>query len=573
MRYTGLPVSAGRTFAKSLVLRPLPDFQLDKKADRPAREGEKRLEEALWAVLLEFAAARNAPGLQPERAALLEVQEAMLEDAGYQGDIRRYIRQGCAPESAALLAAKTQEELLLSLNDPVMASRAEDLRDASLRLACRVTGVRYPDLRGLTEPVVVIARDIGPSLLAGADLSLVRGLATELGSRTSHVSILAAGLGIPALVRCDGVTDIPDGAAVYLDGESGELISQPDGEEAGRLRLLAGAYAEERAALLAYSPLPAVTADGVNCKVYLNIADPATLSKVAEYGLDGAGLFRTEFLYLNRTHPPTEEEQLAVYANAARRLAGKPLTIRTMDLGADKPVPWLKLPPEENPALGYRAIRIGLSRRELLLPQLRAILRSAAHGEVRLLFPMVATAEELDALLLALDEAKRELLEEGAPHDPDVPVGIMVEVPSAALLLDRLIGRLSFVSIGSNDLIQYTLAADRLNGEVAYLQNGLDPAVLSLIRRVIEVCGTSGAECSLCGELAGEPLGLAALLALGLRRFSVSPSLSLATKRRLSLLSSSVLSAAGERMLKARGAKEAEELLREALPGDYLSLL
>jgi phosphotransferase system enzyme I (PtsI) len=300
-----------------------------------------------------------------------------------------------------------------------------------------------------------------------------------------------------------------------------------------------------------------------------NIVDPVSLRKFSEYGLDGVGLFRTEFLYMNRSKLPTEDEQFTIYRQAAEKTGQKPLVIRTLDIGGDKEVECLKLPKEDNPFMGFRAIRICLKQPDLMNTQQRAILRAGAFGEVRVMFPMVATVGELEALLEMVSRAKKELLSEGAAFNENIKIGIMVEIPSVVILLEHIAPLIDFVSIGSNDLIQYTYAADRNNKNVEYLYDFMDPAVLWFIKKTIDTADKAGIECSLCGEMAGDPLGMAVLLALGLKKFSVSTSLVLSGKRRLSLLDAKKCAEAGKKIAAARDAKEVAVLVRALLPGDY----
>jgi phosphotransferase system enzyme I (PtsI) len=363
--------------------------------------------------------------------------------------------------------------------------------------------------------------------------------------------------------------DVPHGELVFLDGERGVLESGLSADDVRVFTARKSAYQKEREELLTYASREAVTADGVAINLFANIVNPLALDRVLAYQADGVGLFRTEFLYMNRSTLPDEEEQFSLYSAAAKKLGDQPLTIRTMDIGGDKEAECLHLPAETNPFMGYRAVRISLDRKDLLMPQLRAILRAAAYGNIWVMFPMIAVKKELTGMIAALAEAKEQLKSEGVAFGESLRVGIMVEVPSAALQLDHFAKLIDFVSIGSNDLTQYTYAADRMNQRVGYLYNFLDPAVLRLIKRTIDVSDENDIACSLCGEMAGDALGLAALLALGIKKISVSPSGILTTKRRLSMLDTAVLAGIGESMINAEDATEVEELLCKALPEGY----
>lgn len=568
MRYLGIPVCAGVALSRSFRLSPLPPFDPERRAVTSKTEAQTAFQRAADALRAEFQAAQ-ASAADTAAAELVGVQLAMLDDESYTDLVDAEMAQGFAPDAAALRAARAMEEMLLALNDETMSARADDIRDLGLRLACRIEGVPYPSLNGITEDCVVVARELLPSMLATADVSHIRGIATENGTRTSHIAILAAGLEIPTVVACKGVLDVPHGETVFLDGERGTLESGLDADALASFAARESAYMAERRELLAFANCAAATKDGKRVHVLANIVNPLALDKVLSYGADGVGLFRTEFLYMNRASLPGEEEQYRIYSAAAKKLGGLPLTIRTMDIGGDKEAECLHLGKEENPFMGYRAVRISLDRKDLRMPQLKAILRAARDGCVWVMFPMIALKRELDGMLRALDEARAELEAEGVPYGRLARAGIMVEVPSAVMMLDHLVKTAEFVSIGSNDLTQYTYAADRMNPRVGYLNDFLDPAVLRLIKRTIDVSHAAGVDCSLCGEMAGDPLGLAALIALGIDKVSVSPSGILKTKKRLSMLDATALLRVGEFMINAEDATEVRRLLLQELPRGY----
>ena len=573
MKLEGIPVSPGKVLGKCYVVEMVPEFNLEERSEVSIEEAGKTIEEAISSVLMDLKEAKKLMGHNADYTALIEVQESMLEDCYFKQDIMENIELGYGAAASVLRAAKVQEDMLASLEDPYMVARAEDMHDISRRLACRIGNIRYPDIQGISEQVIVIAYDLLPSMLIGVDISKVKGIVIERGSRTSHVAILAASMDIPTVVNCQGAMEIQNGSLVFIDSEKGEVHRDFDHEECERLMRAVISYTGEKAELKRFAQSMPLSADGQQMMVFANIVDPMVLHKVAENGMDGIGLFRTEFMYMNRKKLPTEDEQYAVYRVAAEKLEGKPVIIRTMDIGGDKTVECLKLPREDNPFMGYRGIRICLDQEHIMLSQLRAILRASAHGDVRIMFPMIATVRELKDALHMLSEAKLELSKHHIPFDPHLRVGIMVEVPSAVVMLDTMAKYLDFVSIGSNDLIQYTYAADRLNKKVGYLYNYMDPAVLRLIAQTIRGAEKAEVECSLCGEMAGEALGMAALTALGLKKFSVSPSLGLMMKKRMSLLNAKELGETGEKMLRAEDADEAIKILKSALPEGYLRYL
>ena len=568
MRYQGIPICAGVALSRCFRLSALPSFDIERRAEADAEAARSAFQRAANALRTEFQTAQ-ASASHAANAELAGVQLAMLEDDEFISLVNSDIARGYAPEAAALRAARSMEEMLLALNDDYMSARADDVRDLGLRLACRIKDLPYPSLTGLDENCVVVAHELLPSMLITADVSHICGIATENGTRTSHISILAAGLEIPTVVACKGVMDVRHGETVFLDGERGTLESGLDAASIPAFAARENAYKTERRELLGFAGREAATADGKRVYVLANIVNPAALDKALSYGADGVGLFRTEFLYMDRATLPGEEEQYGIYSSAAKKLGGLPLTIRTMDIGGDKEAECLHLDKEENPFMGYRAVRISLDRRDLRMPQLKAILRAANDGNIWVMFPMIALKRELDGMLRALDEAKAELAAEGKPYGALSRAGIMVEVPSAVMMMDHLAKTAEFVSIGSNDLTQYTYAADRMNPRVGYLNDFLDPAVLRMIKRTIDVAHAQGIDCSLCGEMAGDPLGLAALIALGIDKVSVSPSGILKTKKRLSMLDATALLGVGEFMINAEDATEVRRYLFQALPRGY----
>lgn len=569
MQLLGIPVNPGRVMAKSYVLVSARSFDLEQMTAAGPEESKRRIDDAMQCVMAQFGRTKEIHRGNGNLAALIEVQETMLTDSYFLEEIYTYTAEGYAPEAAVLRAARTQEEMLRSLGDSVMAARADDMHDASSRLAYALAGMDYPDLSCLPSEVIVAVEDLLPSVLLNADFGKLKGIVTETGTRTSHVSILAASMDIPMVAGCAGAAQIPPGQLLYLDSGKGIVEWELSDDDITRRREQVQAYKNEKKELLRFVSRPAVTIDGESICLGANIIEPVVLGKVLEYGMDGVGLFRTEFLYMNRNTPPSEEEQFAVYKMAAEKLMGRPLVIRTMDIGGDKSAECLDLLREENPFLGFRAVRICLARPDIFGAQLRAILRAGSYGDVRVMFPMIATRPEIDAVLGMLEREKLSLREKGVPFKEDLKVGIMVEIPSAAIMLDTMVDCLDFVSIGSNDLIQYTLAADRLNKQVEYLYNCMDPAVLRLIKRTVDIAGKAGIECSLCGEMGGDRLGLAALVALGIRKFSISTSLGLLCKKRFSLLCAKELAGTGQKMLEAASAHEAARILEAALPAEY----
>lgn len=567
----GVSVCSGCALAPSFLLAQLPDFDLAERAAESVDETLHRIEAAFRAVtaeLTEEQAAYTAADAS-ERAELAGVQLAMLEDSFFRDRISANADMGLSAAAAVLSAAKEQEDMLLALDDDYMSARADDIHDLALRVVCSALGLSRPALSGLTADCVVVTERLLPSTLMSAKLEHIKGLVIGSGTKTSHVSILASGLQIPTLVGCGIISAVKAGETVYLDGEKGVLRCGMSGEELTECRTELAEFQRKQQLLAEYGSRPFVSGDGVKSGLYLNITDPCELLRPMACSCDGVGLFRSEFLFLDRKTLPSEDEQYEEYAQAAKSLDGRTLTIRTIDIGGDKDAPALGLPKEENPFMGYRAVRICMDRSDLILAQLRAILRAAVCGDVRVMFPMIATVTELEAMLEYLRQADAQLTAEHVPHRADVKVGIMVEVPSAVVMLDQLLELVDFVSIGSNDLVQYTFAADRLNEKVSYLNQFMHPAVLRLLHRTISLTHERGKECSLCGEMAGDRVGLAALAILGLRKFSMSSSKLLQAKHLMSLLELGTLRGLQEPLLRVRNAEQAVALLKAALPEEY----
>jgi len=565
----GIGVSAGCVLAKSYILKPLPTFDLEERFTGTLEEMQEILRCAMKTVREDLETVKLKYDSNAERTAFLDVQQAMLSDPVFTEGIDEYISQGYSPVAAVLRAVKVQEDILASLDNEYIAARREDVRDLGMRIACRILGVPYPSLRELNGDVIVVAGELLPSMLLEGDLEHIKGIIIKEGTRTSHVSILASGLEIPAIVGCNDALKIAPDEYVYMDGEKGVVIYAMSDEELEECRKLQRIYKDEQLKLEKYINTQLVSSDGERFSLYVNIADAMILDKALRYNIDGVGLFRTEFIFMGRSNLPSEDEQFAAYSYAAEKLGGRPLIIRTLDIGGDKEIKCIEFPKESNPFMGYRGIRIYDDNSEIIFAQLRAILRASCKGNVQVMFPMIAVVQEIKTMLELLETAKSQLRSKNVAFNEQIKVGIMVEVPSAALLLDKLSRYVDFVSIGSNDLTQYTYAVDRLNEKVSYLYNFMDPAVLRLIKHTIDVAQREGIECSLCGEMAGDPVGMAILVILGLNKFSVSPSNILRAKKYMQTLDCSVLRQSADKLLEAEDEKEVKNFLKTVLPRDY----
>lgn len=529
MAVTGIAASGGKALATVFVYVP-PEMAAEEERaeDLTAEQVMARVNAAIeW---VDQAMARKIEHAKGQGREILEMQRVMLNDSMLLSGIEEAVQEGKSAAAAVAVSTKKLITMLESLNDPLFTMRIPDTRDVGLRLTCRLTGQNYPDLAQVEGQVILTGEDLPPSLLAGADSEKIAGVVMGSGNKTCHAAILCSALGIPALMGAAGWQQLPGGQLAYLDGDAGQAELVP-GERRAEFECRLAEWKQEQTALEAYRDRPTVTAEGHVVGLYCNIFSTDTAKKAQELGADGAGLFRTEFLYTGRPDLPGEEEQFAVYKAALEAMPGKAITFRTMDIGGDKPVEALGLEQEQNAFLGYRAIRICLDRPELFLTQLRALLRASAFGKVQIMFPMIATLEELRRAKKYVAQAKEQLAQKGQAFDPNAPVGMMVEVPAAAVLARQFAREADFFSIGSNDLTQYTMAADRMNPKVEHLSNPMGPAVLTLIAQTIQAAKQAGIPCSVCGELAGMVEAVPVLLGLGLEKFSVSPGKLLAVRR------------------------------------------
>ncbi len=500
-------------------------------------------------------------------AAIFDVQVAILQDGELRARVETLVRQNLAAEKAFDLVMLEWREHFGRSTNPMMRERVGDLVDVHIRLLSLLLDLPDHDPVDL-EPgsnAILVTHDLTPSLTIQLDRRAIAGIATDAGTRTSHVAILARSLGLPAVVGLiDATSKIVTGDRVILDGTNGTLIPRPTAavlqQFADRARREAAAQAE----LATLADAEAVMTDGTRVTLRANVDLPDEAVKAAESGAEGVGLMRTEFLVVGRTAMPSEDEQEEAYAKVVKAFAGHPVVIRTYDVGGDK-LPIGGFPHEPNPFLGWRAIRMCLDEPELFKVQLRALLRAAVHGDVRIMLPLVVSVDEVRQARYLMQEAAAELERRGVPHRSDVPLGVMVETPAAAVSADSFAGDVSFFSIGTNDLVQYTLAVDRGNASLVTRYTPLHPAVLRLIARTVDVAKGAKLEVSVCGEMASQPLMAFALLGLGVHTLSVAASGLPAVKRLVRGVSQAAARDAAQAALAAAAAREAEQVLREAL--------
>ncbi|MEG0421315.1 MAG: phosphoenolpyruvate-protein phosphotransferase PtsI [Hafnia sp.] len=524
---SGILVSPGIAFGKALLL----------KEDEIIINRKKIAAEEVEQEIARFKAGRDKASEQletirvkasetfgEEKAAIFEGHIMLLEDEELEQEIIALIKDSkMTADAAAHEVVEGQAKALEELDDEYLKERAADVRDIGKRLLMNILGMTIVDLSAIQEEVILVATDLTPSETAQLNLNKVLGFITDLGGRTSHTSIMARSLELPAIVGTSDVTkQVKNGDFLILDAVNNKIYVNPTAEIVEELKAVQNQYVSEKNELVKLKDLPAITLDGHQVEVCANIGTVRDIAGAERNGAEGVGLYRTEFLFMDRDAFPTEEEQFQAYKAVAEGMGSQAVIVRTMDIGGDKDLPYMDLPKEENPFLGWRAIRICLDRKEILHAQLRAILRASAFGKLRIMFPMVISVEEVRELKGELELLKAQLREEGKAFDETIEVGVMVETPAAATIARHLAKEVDFFSIGTNDLTQYTLAVDRGNELISHLYNPMSPSVLTLIKQVIDASHAEGKWTGMCGELAGDERATLLLLGMGLDEFSMS---------------------------------------------------
>ena len=524
---SGIPASPGIVFGKALVLKEekivldmqkIKDSQVDEEIARFYAGREAAVEQ------LNSIKERAYQSLGEEKAAIFEGHLMILEDEELEEEIIGYLRSNHVNAAVAANVVIDQQVAILSeIDDEYLKERAGDIRDIGNRLIKNILGMHIVDLGEINEEAILVAYDLTPSETAQLNLDKVLGFVTDIGGRTSHTSIMARSLELPAIVGTNNVTELVNtGDFLILDALNNVVYVNPSQEDIQRLKALQAKLADEKAELAKLKDLPALTLDGHRVDVVANIGTIRDIEGAERNGAEGVGLYRTEFLFMDRDQLPTEEEQFIAYKDVVEAMNGNLVILRTMDIGGDKELPYLDLPKEMNPFLGWRAIRIALDRREILNAQLRAVLRASAYGKLAIMFPMIISVEEIRELKSVIEELKVELRNEGKAFDENIQIGVMVETPSAAVNAKFLAKEVDFFSIGTNDLTQYTLAVDRGNELISHLYNPMSPSVLNLIKQVIDASHAEGKWTGMCGELAGDERATVLLLGMGLDEFSMS---------------------------------------------------
>ena len=544
-----------------------PDVSFTPVAPEDPEKEKQRYE----AALEKFVAQTNA---QIERMKVSVGEEAALimgahiefaEDEGIKDTVNSSIDAGMCAEQAVSEAYNTYYTMFSQMDDELFRERATDVADVKTGLLADLLGKEVVDLSTLPENSIIVVKELTPSMTADIDKENVAGIVTESGGRTSHSAIIARALEIPAVLSVEDATEhIKTGDMVIVDGSAGDVLVQPSKEDLEAYRAKAKAYADDKAALETYRGKKTVTADGDTKLLVANIGNPDDANAAAEHDAEGIGLFRSEFLFMDAKELPSEDEQFAAYQKVALRMKGQPIIIRTLDVGGDKEIPYMNLQKEENPFMGFRAIRYCLNNPDQYKVQLTALLRASAFGDIKIMLPLVTALDEVRKARALVEECKKELDERGVSYDPNIEVGTMIETPAASLIADNLAEVCDFFSIGTNDLIGYTMCADRGNDHVAYLYEVYQPAVLRSLKRIISEGNKRGILVGMCGEAAADPLLIPVLISFGLGEFSVSAPSILRTRRTISQWTKEEADALTEKVLTLKTAAEVKAALQAA---------
>ncbi|HIE5336385.1 TPA: phosphoenolpyruvate--protein phosphotransferase [Staphylococcus aureus] len=561
----GIAASDGVAIAKAYLLVE-PDLTFDKNEKVTDVEGEvAKFNSAIEASKVELTKIRNNAEVQlgADKAAIFDAHLLVLDDPELIQPIQDKIKNENANAATALTDVTTQFVTIFeSMDNEYMKERAADIRDVSKRVLSHILGVELPNPSMIDESVVIVGIDLTPSDTAQLNKEFVQGFATNIGGRTSHSAIMSRSLEIPAIVGTKSITqEVKQGDMIIVDGLNGDVIVNPTEDELIAYQDKRERYFADKKELQKLRDADTVTVDGVHAELAANIGTPNDLPGVIENGAQGIGLYRTEFLYMGRDQMPTEEEQFEAYKEVLEAMGGKRVVVRTLDIGGDKELSYLNLPEEMNPFLGYRAIRLCLAQQDIFRPQLRALLRASVYGKLNIMFPMVATINEFREAKAILLEEKENLKNEGHDISDDIELGIMVEIPATAALADVFAKEVDFFSIGTNDLIQYTLAADRMSERVSYLYQPYNPSILRLVKQVIEASHKEGKWTGMCGEMAGDETAIPLLLGLGLDEFSMSATSILKARRQINGLSKNEMTELANRAVDCATQEEVIELV------------
>lgn len=565
----GIAASQGVAVAKVYKLeQPVLDIQKVEVTDLEAEKAKIERAFAKTVEDIEKIKETAAGHLAAEELAIYDAHLMMAQDPEFKSQILDEIENAKEnAEYAAQTVASNMVSMFENMDDSYFKERAADIKDVSFRLLCNLTGKTIPNLATLDSPVIIVAKDLTPSDTGSLNKEFAKGFATEMGGRTSHSAIMARSLEIPAVVGVkDLMANVKSGDTVVLDAIAGEVIVNPDEKTIAEYKAKGAAYEKEKEELKSFKDQPSVSTDGHKVLIVGNIGSPADVQAVRDNGGEGVGLFRTEFLYMKSEDDfPNEDTQFAAYKEVLEAMQGKPVVIRTLDIGGDKKLKYYQFAEEMNPFLGVRAIRFCLQRKDIFRTQLRALLRASAYGHLCIMFPMIATVNEFKEAKQCYEDARAELIKEGVKVGDDVEVGCMIEIPAAAVLADQLAKYADFFSIGTNDLIQYSMAADRMSQSVSYLYQPLNPSILRLIKMTIDGAHKHGHWCGMCGEMAGDELAAPVLLGLGLDEFSMSATSMLRARRMINGLSYAEMQKLADKALEMDTMEEVSDLIKSAI--------
>lgn len=566
LQLEGIAASHGIAMAKAYRLEE-PDLSVSKKQITDHQAEIARFEQAIEKAKNELEKIKNhaKQNLGDDKAAIFEAHLLVLSDP----ELLNPVKDKISTESVnAEIAMRETADMFISMfeamDNEYMRERAADIRDVSKRVIGHLLGVEIPNPSLISEEVIIIAEDLTPSDTAQLNRQFVKAFTTDIGGRTSHSAIMARSMEIPAVVGTKVATkQIENGAFVIVDGLDGKVIINPNEETVEEYKEKKVLYEKQKAEWAKLVNEKTVTQDGQHVELAANIGTPDDVKGVLENGGEGIGLYRTEFLYMGRDELPTEEEQFEAYKTVLEKMNGKPVVVRTLDIGGDKELPYLDLPKEMNPFLGFRAIRLCLEMQDMFRTQLRALLKASPFGNLKIMFPMIATLDEFRQAKAILLEEKAKLVNESVQVSDNIEVGMMVEIPSTAVLADQFAKEVDFFSIGTNDLIQYTMAADRMNERVSYLYQPYNPAILRLVNLVIEAAHKEGKWVGMCGEMAGDPIAIPILLGLGLDEFSMSATSILPARAQIKKLSKEEAASFKEKILAMNTTDEVVEFVKK----------
>ncbi len=535
----GIAASKGVVIAKAYKLEEI-SLDFAAKQDVVAADEVAKFESALQDSIaqLDEIKAIAATKLGEEEAEVFEAHKAILLDPELKSQVEAKVETGVDAATAAKEVTDQFITMFESMDNEYFSARAADIKDVRKRLIANILDMKIPSLATINEQVIIIAEDLTPSETSQLNKEYTLGFATNIGGRTSHAAIMARSMEIPAIVGTQSILeDANEGDLIILDAIDGRVIVNPTPEEVVEAKEKEAAYEQEKEMMQQYKDKASVSKDGHHVELVANIGTPNDVEGIINNGGEGVGLYRTEFLYMDATELPSEETQFEAYKSVLEQMKdNKPVVVRTLDIGGDKELPYLQFPEEMNPFLGYRAIRMCLDRDDIFRTQLRALLRASVYGNLKIMFPMIATLAEFRAAKAMLEEEKAKLIAEGVEVNDNIEVGIMVEIPSTAMMADTFAKEVDFFSIGTNDLIQYTMACDRMSEKISYLYQPYNPAILRMVKNVVDAANKEGKWAGMCGEMASDPIAIIMLLGIGLHEFSMSASAILPARMQISEL-------------------------------------